>query len=176
MNADRARPLILALVLFVLACAPAFAKDDQPTVEFDPATFSAQKQRLIRSLDSKEYFEISDENRQKVVDALDRMERHLTGITSVEQLEEPQRIAVFNDQELVNALLTGAREDSRLVCKREKKVGSNMPTTSCMTVAQRREAQETAQRGLRNEMKVRLCLGGGNGVPGGQGGLCSSGS
>jgi hypothetical protein len=176
MNADRARPLILALVLFVLAGTPAMARDEQPSVEFDPATFAEQKRRLVRSLDSKEYFEISDQDRQKVVDALDRMERHLTGITSVEQLDEPQRIAVFNDQELVNALLTDAREDSRLVCKREKKVGSNMPTTSCMTIAQRREAQETAQRGLRNEMKVRLCLGGGNGVPGGQGGLCSSGS
>lgn len=176
MHANRALLPLLAFALAMLAADPARASDGEPGIEFDPATFAEQKRRLVRSLDSKEYFEISDGNRQKVVDALDRMEGHLAGIRSVEELEESRRIAVFNDQELVNALLTGAREDSRLVCKREKRVGSNMPTTLCMTVAQRREAQETAQRGLRNEMKVRLCMGGGNGVPGGQGGACSSGS
>jgi hypothetical protein len=59
-----------------------------------------------------------------------------------------QLAVVFNDQALINAILTQAGEDSRLVCTRERPVGSRRPITHCVTVAEKRRHREEVQ----NEM------------------------
>ena len=149
-----ARLALLAAPLLALAFAgSALASSEHKAVAFDPATFSSQKEALIDALHSKTYYEISDENKIRVVEALKRMEDKLAGIGAISDLSETDKLAVFNDQELINNLLTEAAEDSRLVCKREKKLGSNMPVNTCMTVAQRREAQRKAQEQLRNSAR-----------------------
>ncbi|MBS9727203.1 hypothetical protein, partial [Stutzerimonas stutzeri] len=56
--------------------------------------------------------------------------------------------AVFIAQEVHNTILTRARADSRMVCRRERSTGSNMPQSVCMTVAQRRKAQEDSRKVL----------------------------
>jgi hypothetical protein len=96
--------------------------------------------------DGKTYSEISAEDRSKVQVALARMELVLNGKSGVDELNGDQKVAVFNDQELVNSLLTKARDDSRMVCRREKQVGSNMPTNQCQTVAERRRQMDSNQR------------------------------
>jgi hypothetical protein len=144
--------LAAAAAALVLA-ASAAASSGHQDVAFDPATFSTQKDTLIDALHSKTYYEISDENKTKVIQALNRMQDKLGGITAISELSETDKLAVFNDQELINTLLTQAAEDSRLICKREKKLGSNMPTNVCMTVAQRREAQRQAQEQVRNSVR-----------------------
>ena len=73
------------------------------------------------------------------------------------ELPERTRLEVFNEQELVNTLLTEAREDSRQVCTREKKVGSHRTTTMCKTVAERRRDMEQSQGALRTNMRV-VCV------------------
>ena len=149
-----ARLSFLAAPLIALVLAgSALASSEHKEVAFDPATFTSQKEKLIDSLHSKTYYEISDENKAKVVEALNRMEDRLVGISAISELSETDKLAVFNDQELINTLLTQAAEDSRLICKREKKLGSNMPVNTCMTVAQRREAQQKAQEQMRNSVR-----------------------
>ena len=68
----------------------------------------------------------------------------------MEGLNAQQKADVFNDQERINTLLTKALEDSRLVCRRERKVGSHRMITECMTVAERRQAYESAQKAMRD--------------------------
>jgi hypothetical protein len=58
----------------------------------------------------------------------------------------PQALAeVFNDQESANAILTRAAEDSRMVCKRVKRTGSNFTTNYCRTIAQQRREAEASR-------------------------------
>src|SRR3546814_17151074 len=61
------------------------------------------------------------------------------------RLNEMQKRRVFNDQELINNILTSADEDSRLVCRREKKTGTHMASNQCMTVAARQRAADHAR-------------------------------
>jgi hypothetical protein len=121
------------------------------------ASFEAQRAAIVEALgDGKTYSEISAEDRNRVTAALDRMSGLLQGVQNVDQLSENNRVEVFNEQETVNTVLTQAREDSRLVCSREKKVGSNRTTSSCMTVAERRRAREDTEQQLNNFNRVLL--------------------
>lgn len=113
--------------------------------------FAEQKQNIIAQLaDGKTYSEISSKDRGVVTAALDRIEVKLSGVGGVESLTMEQKVEVFNDQEVVNTLLTKARKDSRLVCKRETTVSSRLPTTQCLTVAERKRAYEEAQSMIRD--------------------------
>ena len=114
-------------------------------------SFQAQHQAILQALaDGETYSEIPSQDRQAVKSSLDRISTLLADAQSVDQLSETNRVEVFNEQERVNTLLTRAREDSRMVCTREKKVGSHRATNSCMTVAERRRAREQSQDALLN--------------------------
>jgi hypothetical protein len=137
-----------ALTLLCLSIC-AHADDEHEAVKFSPSHFSDQRGDIVESLDGKQYYEITDEAKQQVLQALDRMQAKLQDVTSVDQLSEADKVAVFNDQELINNLLTEAAADSRLICKREKTLGSNMRSNSCLSVAERRRRQEEDQDKMR---------------------------
>lgn len=101
--------------------------------------FKPQAEQVRTDLQKGEkYSEISQEERAKVTAALDRIEAVLDAQPDVQALQPDQRVAVTNDQELVTKILTRAGEDSRLICRRERALGSQMSTKQCMTAAQRR--------------------------------------
>lgn len=140
----------LSLALLACLVAGAVQAKEHKDLKFDPATFSEQRGRLIEAIESGEaYREISDDDQRAVIQALDRMQARLSSVQSIAQLSSDDKIAVFNDQELVNNLLTQAAADSRLVCTRGKTLGSNMRSNSCMTVAERRRRQEESQDQMR---------------------------
>ncbi len=108
-------------------------------------SFEAQREAIIKALgDGETYSEIAAEDMQIVKESLNRISSLLDGAQSVDQLPETTKVRVFNDQERINTLLSRAHADSRVVCKREKPTGSNRPTNTCMTVAERRRAREGA--------------------------------
>lgn len=145
--------LVLAIALPTSALA---AKSAHENVTFDAAAFAEQKEALVKALRSERYAEITPEDKEKVVDALDRMQTQLASVTAIDQLEPKARTAVYNDQELINQILTQAAEDSRIVCSREQVTGSHRQTNVCKTVAQRRHEREAAQNSLRNEQRAGL--------------------
>ncbi|MFD1041592.1 hypothetical protein [Pseudoxanthomonas kaohsiungensis] len=152
------------LMLSVLALAPLAANANIPSdgSAFSPekgldlsGSFEAQRDAIITALaDGKTYAEISVQDRQKVTGSLNRISGLLGDAQSVDQLPQATKVEVFNEQELINTVLTQAREDSRLVCTREKKVGSHRTTNTCKTVAERRRDQEESQNALRRNMRV----------------------
>ena len=141
------RKLLLLLVL--AAPGVVFAKPAElPLRAGEP--FRVQQQKVRADLQGGEvYSEITAENRGRVVDALERMSL-LVGDGSIESLSPEKKVEVFNDQELVNNLLTEAREDSRLICRREKTLGSQMASTQCFTVAERERMKQSSQSYLRS--------------------------
>lgn len=109
-------------------------------------SFSEQQQAVISDFNGEKYSEISPEDKSKVIDALNRIMNQLgTGNQDINRLPEDVRVSIFNDQNLINTVLTQAAADSRLVCRREKTIGSNMPQNNCLTVAERRRQKNDAQ-------------------------------
>lgn len=157
MNKTNSMKKFLLLALLSIA-APALAKDDaQAVTKLDPAAFLATKTTIEKEIYTEDrYKELSDEDRKRVLDALDRMADTLDGATSVQSLSADDRAQLITDQTLVNTVLTQAAEDSRLICTREQKVGTRFKTTVCETVATRRERNEAARRALDNKARSNM--------------------
>lgn len=141
------RGMMLAALL-VMAGAAA-AEERGTRVDLD-SQFTAQRDAILAELkDGETFVEIEPGERTQVVAALDRMTAAVEQAGGVANLGDAQQVAMFNDQELVNTILTKAGDDSRLICKRERKTGSHRMVNHCMTVAERREAEKTAHDVLR---------------------------
>ncbi len=88
------------------------------------------------------YNEIAYKDVKLVKQALVLMSSTLEGIDDVSELTEDQRAGLFNNQGLVNTILTMAENDSRMVCRRRGTLGTHFKTTTCETIRDRRERQE----------------------------------
>lgn len=140
-----------SLALALLSAPALHAAEEQAVSKVDPQAFAQVKQQIEEQLYNHDrYKEISDEDRQRVLKALDRMADTLDGVANVHELNVDDRTQLLNDQSLVNTVLTQAAEDSRQICSREQKVGTRFKTTVCETVAQRRARNEAAQRAMQN--------------------------
>ncbi|MDR7067916.1 hypothetical protein J2X02_000733 [Pseudoxanthomonas japonensis] len=110
-------------------------------------SFQAQRRAIETDLANGEtYSELTSKDRVQVSEALDRIGALLSESGDIAGLGEAQKVRVFNDQELVNNILSQAADDSRLVCRREKQIGSNRVTTQCMTALQRDRQAEQARK------------------------------
>jgi len=104
--------------------------------------------------DGETYSELKQDERTRVNDALARMRAAVEQYPARDSMPEPVQTQVFNDQQVVNTVLTQAREDSRLICRRERIVGSNRPQTSCMTVAERNRKREESDNQLQQAQRL----------------------
>lgn len=144
-------PALLALCLAPIGKGVASEQVFSPDKGLDVTqSFEAQRKLLVQALnDGETYSEISPADLQTVNTSLARMSQLLDGVQDVAQLRGAARVELFNEQEQINTLLTRAHDDSRMICRREKPTGSNRPTNTCMTVAQRRRARDGAQDTMR---------------------------
>jgi hypothetical protein len=145
-----------ALLVFAALAAPAAWASDESAPTLDVSEpFDKQHERLRASLaDGETYREITPRQRTEVNEALSRIASRLDGGGTLEQLAAEERTQLYNDQELVNTILTQARADSRMICTRETKVGSHRPISTCLTVAERRRLQEQSQALIRSSQRV----------------------
>lgn len=133
---------ILPLVFCSLLSTAAIANDKGESVVDLAIPFAAQAQQIRADLGGETYGEITQDDKRKVNDALQRLDAALAGGVDINSLNEAEKVRVFNDQELINTVLMKARADSRVVCKREKTVGSHRAVSQCLTVAERRRLRE----------------------------------
>lgn len=140
--------MVLMLVLVMSGAALAQVRDIP--VDRNAGAFAQQRQLILARLDDGEsYPGISQEDKDKVKAALARMGITLDRAGGAAHLNKRQRVAVFNDQELINNVLTQAGKDNQLVCRGETGTGTHVETVQCKTVAERREETEYAQDMLR---------------------------
>ena len=148
------RALVFCLAL-AAAGAVSAAKAPPPSVDAGREDLGAQRAAVLQEMEKGERFaEISEADKAQVFAALDRMEKLLAG-RRIGDLPEADKVALINDQELVNALLTKANRDSRMQCKREKRVGSHRTTSTCRTVAEWRRASQQS----REDIETRRSMG-----------------
>ena len=74
---------------------------------------------------------------------------------SLDELTEAEKTQAFNTLEWINATVSNA-EDERIVCERQRPIGSNRVQRVCATVAERRKQREAVENGL---MPRTLCNG-----------------
>ena len=148
--------LAFALLFLAIVGSPVLAAE-RASVDVTGGIFQEQRKIIEAELmDGETYSEIGTDDRATVNQAMDRISRLFQTYGSVERLSWEDRTRMFNDQEQINNILTKAGEDSRQVCRREKKVGSHRITSQCSTVADRRRAMEDSQNVLRDSRRVIL--------------------
>ena len=145
--------LSAAVLLSLLLASPAaFARIDNTLSEAQvtPTGFAEFRTNVETELRKGEmYSEISGKDRACVLELLESMGGRLASVTTVDELDKASRMALYNEQEELRVLLSSAESDSRVLCTREKKLGSHRTTTMCKTVAERRRDRETAENVMR---------------------------
>jgi len=111
--------------------------------------FEEQKSIILKDISNNTvYNEISYSDMKTVKHTLDLMSSTLEDVTDVNELTEGQRADLFNNQGLVNTILTMAENDSRMVCRRRGTLGTNFKTTTCETVRDRRQRQQADRHAI----------------------------
>jgi hypothetical protein len=155
-NARLAIALSLVLVAGVAHAVP--GKDPVAYEGHAPRDFPAQVAEIEAGMQYGGPFAALDEGQQaRVRRLLADMAGILDGVDSVERLSQPDVARLFNAQEEANALLTGRPMNERMVCKRERKLGSNLSHMNCQVIAesdQRRAFDGQAVRDLRQPPKI----------------------
>jgi hypothetical protein len=94
---------------------------------------------------SGEYSRFSESDIRKMEAAQDHVFHILAGVTSIDQLNEGQKTDLSNALDQVKATLL-ANENNRVICKVERKTGTNLTSRRCETVAQREANAAEARR------------------------------
>ncbi len=76
---------------------------------------------------------------------------------SVPAMTQDAKVRLFNNQEIVNSILT-KRDRDRVICTNQAPIGSHIPVTSCHTYAQEVEAHEGTKKQF-DEWKRVPCIG-----------------
>lgn len=139
---------VLAVVAFFALMGSAAAREVEMPVAMSKADFDVTKAHLIAQLDTDRYSEISPQQKRKVIDALDRIDARLGSPAGSDKINDDDRVAIFNDQELVNTIMSRAVEDSRMYCEREAPLGTHRIRTVCLTMATWMERERSGQTAM----------------------------
>jgi hypothetical protein len=146
------RPAVLAVALVFLAGASAAHAAKELAISQSPATILSELGKIhAEAVAGKRGWDnISKEKRDEVTTQRDRVVALLDGKKSAKDLQPEERTELATVLERINTLAKEA-EDERMVCTRERKVGSNFPVNTCMTVAERRRQREQSQQSMVNQ-------------------------
>jgi hypothetical protein len=149
----------LSAVIVLLVAFEALAAEGYITRrKIEPAMFPQLAEVLQREMQTGGRFEFVTANeRGEVEAALESMRGLLAGKSTIEQLNDDEKVALINAQERANAILT-RRDGERLVCERRRVVGSNLRQNMCETYAERRHrVQGTRERARQLQKNVQIC-------------------
>jgi len=100
------------------------------------------------------YKQMPTSKREQILKKQDDLLRMLEGKETYDDLSTDQRMAAFNSLEWIEAAIND-EEGERMVCRRERTIGSNRITRICRTEAQREAEREMARDELdRGDMQM----------------------
>ena len=151
MNVQTAtRAMLVAAALFLFAL-PAAAKENYHEKTFNADTaekFKATADDVRKEMQPGGRYEyVKPKERDTIERTLAEMESLFEATGGVDKMKQDDKVKLFNDQEVVNSILT-RRDRDRVVCEDKPKLGSHVRTTQCHTVAQ----EEEARRGSKDTM------------------------
>ncbi len=108
---------LLALALASFAVGAQQSSQDERIVDIE--AFLAQQQEIRADMaGAKKFKHVTDYDKRRLYAAQDQIFTLLTGRTSTDELDSDQLVALYNAQEVVNAVLAEAELD-RPICERE---------------------------------------------------------
>lgn len=150
----RAVRFVSAVLLGLVLAAPAFASVDDRVLMLDDIRAQQSQIRDGVKSGSGRYKELSASQRNELLSKQARMLSTIEGKHSTAELNEQERVEVFNTLEYIEAVVNSA-DDERMVCERRPVLGSTRKERICKPASQWREEREAA----RNMMDGRgICM------------------
>ena len=148
-----------AFLILALSMQAAVAADKPaPAVNASDKDSFAAVSAWVRTQmeDGGRYAETKASEQVIVNTRLDEMAAMFAAKGSVDQMSADEKVKLFDWQEQVNSIL-GKRDGERLICRRERPIGSNVPVRICETAREieqrRRMDQKEIQRQQVNKQK-----------------------
>jgi hypothetical protein len=159
------RTLFVSTLLALALAAPAIALEDPSVVQRADATverisgdlakYIGEIDRAIAMAKEGQYGKLARGSEARLTEARQVIGNLLQNVSDPRELKPDQRIALFNAHEEINAIIN-KQDKSRVVCTRERKTGSRLSTTECLTVGEREERARVAQAGT-NAFQRAVC-------------------
>jgi hypothetical protein len=154
------------LTILLLAAVPAFcaadskiAAKEKPVVAQTLADFDVQAAAVREGMQPGGiYSYINDGDKQRVEQRLDEMHQLLQQHSTQADLSQADRVALFNSQENLNALLL-QNDNNRLECESGAHTGSRIHVTTCKThgeLMQRQRQDQSALSDLQRQSQTQL--------------------
>ena len=147
--------MMLALSVSLFLCsATAFAEGTDPQSQDQQPQTVAEILHVQKDLRSRldnptgEYSRFSEADIAKMKRAQDNVFSVLSGVDSLDQLNLDQKTSLSNSLDMIKATLL-SDEGNRLICYRERKIGTNIVSKRCETVAERNARAKEAQEQMR---------------------------
>lgn len=134
--------------------------DDAPPLEtMTPQTLPQQRAAIMGAFGTGERFaELDEPGRKKVIESFDRMQALIGGAASIDELEQDIKVDLFNEQAMLNEVLTQAQRDSRVTCKRYRTVNSRIKNGECHTAAEWERRRERARKLMDMNKRAIICV------------------
>ena len=156
----------LVAIALVLAALPAAAKENyhEKTLNADTREkFQAVAESVHNEMQPGGRYEyVKPQERATIERSLAEMDALFAATGGVEHMKQDDKVKLFNEQEVVNSILT-RRDRDRVICEDKPKLGSHVRTTNCHTYGQEEEArrgsQDTMGEWTRRGCAVAGCVG-----------------
>ena len=139
--------MAIALSVFTLQFAVAKENYHEKTINADTKEAFATVVAGVRSemVDGGKYEFVQTKERVQIDEKFNDMTTLFDQYGTVSAMTQDAKIRLFNDQEVVNSILT-KRDRDRVICTNKAPIGSHIPVTSCHTYAQEVEAREGTKK------------------------------
>jgi hypothetical protein len=159
----RLLPLSFALLLLpALLASPVLASEAAETPTTRAGEILEEADLSLQLARRGEYGSIKRRDLRELEAAHATMHRLLEGHDAPEDLENEDRIELFNAQHKITAIV-GSDDKNRKICKRVAVTGSRVAAVECLTVAERESRARAASR-MAGEVQRNICIPGQDGV------------
>jgi len=143
--------LALLVSMQAFGLGPVVAADkviEKPVAADTPEKFAQVSTEIRKEMGPEGRYEfIRADDKAKANADLDAIAAMLQKSGSVSAMAQGDQVKLFNTQEHLNGILTH-NDRNRLVCERQKPIGSNIPQNSCKTVAEIEKMRRDSQKYL----------------------------
>ena len=150
--------MAIALSVFTLQLAVAKENYHEKTINADTRESFATVVASVRSemVDGGKYEFVQKKERVQIDEKFNDMTALFDQYGTVSAMTQDAKVRLFNDQEVVNSILT-KRDRDRVICTNVAPIGSHIPVTKCHTYAQEVEARE-GTKNILDEWKRAPCI------------------
>ena len=146
----------LYLILIALLVTPVAMAGRERTLAVSAITSQQAEIRSGVQAGNGRYRDMPATIRNELLKRQDQVLTALEGKVSSAELDEEDRLLVFNNLEWIEAAIN-REEGDEMVCKREKKLGSNRAERICKTARQIEEEKEYARMNMNSGCAGGVC-------------------